>query len=70
MAEWFYELNYKLHEAYPKKGLKIPQGLFETINRRGTDRTMVKRKSTKRQTIIYKTLPIIMELYVPPLKPR
>ena len=38
-----------------KKSFKIPKGQSESIYRRGTDNTMAKRKSTKRQTTIYKT---------------
>jgi hypothetical protein len=36
--------------------LKIPKGYSEAINRRRTDNTMIKRKRTKGQTTIYKTL--------------
>jgi hypothetical protein len=35
--------------------LKIPKGESESVYRRRTDNTMVKRKSTKGQTTIYKT---------------
>ena len=38
-----------------KKRLKIPKGYSETVNRRRTDNTMAKRKSTNGQTTIYKT---------------
>ena len=38
-----------------KKSLKIPKGQSESVYRRRTDNTMVKRKSTKGQTTIYKT---------------
>jgi len=37
------------------KSLKIPKGQSESVYRRGTDKTMAKRKSTKGQTTIYKT---------------
>jgi hypothetical protein len=37
-----------------KKSLKIPKGQSESVYRRRTDNTMVKRKSTKGQTTIYK----------------
>jgi hypothetical protein len=37
-----------------KKSLKIQRS--ESVNRKKTDNTMVKRKRTKRQTTIYKTL--------------
>jgi len=37
-----------------KKSLKIPNGQSESVYRRRTDNTMAKRKSTKRQTTIYK----------------
>ena len=40
----------------PKKSLKIPKGQSGTVYQRRTDNTMAKRKSTKGQTIIYKTL--------------
>ena len=39
-----------------KKSLKIPKGQSESVYRRRTDNTMAKRKSTKGQTTIYKTL--------------
>jgi len=39
-----------------KKGLKISEGYSEVVHRRRTDNTMGKRKETKAQTIIYKTL--------------
>jgi len=35
--------------------LKIPKGQSESAHRRRTDKTMVKRKSTKGHTTIYKT---------------
>jgi hypothetical protein len=38
-----------------KKSLKISKELSESINRKRTDNTMAKRKSTKGQTTIYKT---------------
>jgi hypothetical protein len=38
-----------------KKSLKIPKGQSESVYRRRTDNTMVKRTSTKGQTTIYKT---------------
>ena len=38
-----------------KKSLKIPKGSSESVNRRRTDNTMAKRKSTKGQTTKYKT---------------
>jgi hypothetical protein len=37
-----------------KKSLKIPKGKSESVYRR-TDNAMIKRKSTKGQTTIYKT---------------
>ena len=37
------------------QSLKISNGWSESVYRRGTGNTMVKRKSTKRQTTIYKT---------------
>ena len=39
-----------------KKSLKISEGYSEVVHRRRTDNTMGKRKETKAQTIIYKTL--------------
>jgi len=36
--------------------LKIPKGQSESANRRRTDNTMAKRRRTKGQTSIYKTL--------------
>jgi hypothetical protein len=38
-----------------KKSLKIPKEQTEAIKRRRTNNTIVKRKSTKGQTTIYKT---------------
>ena len=38
-----------------KKSLKIPKGQPETVYRRRRDSTMAKGKSTKGQTMIYKT---------------
>ena len=37
-----------------KKSLKIPKGLPESVNRRRTDNTMAKRKSTTGKTTINK----------------
>ena len=37
-------------------GQKIPKGQSESVYRRRTDNTMAKRKSTKEQAAIYKTL--------------
>ena len=34
---------------YIKKSLKIPKGIPESVNRRGTDNTMAKRKMDKRK---------------------
>ena len=42
-----------------KKSLKIPKGQSESVYRRRTDNTMAKRKSTKGQTTIYKTLVVL-----------
>jgi hypothetical protein len=39
-----------------KKSLKIPKGQAESSYRRRRDKTMAKRKSTKRQTAIFKIL--------------
>jgi len=38
-----------------KKSLKIPKRLSESVFPRRTDNTMANRKSTKGQTMIYKT---------------
>jgi hypothetical protein len=38
------------------KSLKIPKGYSESVNQRRADNTMAKRKGTKGQTTIYKTL--------------
>jgi hypothetical protein len=38
-----------------KKSLEIPKGQAESVYQRRTDNTMVKRKSTKGQTTVYKT---------------
>jgi hypothetical protein len=43
------------HQVNIKKSLKIPKGQSESVYRRRTDNTMVKRKGTKGQTMIYKT---------------
>jgi len=39
-----------------KKSLKIPKWKSESVNRRRRDSIMAKRKRTKGQTTIYKTL--------------
>jgi hypothetical protein len=44
-----------LYMHFSKKSLKIPKGQSESVYRRRTDNTMAKRKSTKGQTMIYKT---------------
>jgi hypothetical protein len=41
--------------ATSKNSLKIPKRQSESVYRRRTDNTMAKRKSTKGQTMIYKT---------------
>jgi len=38
------------------KSLKIPKGQSESVNRRRKDNIIAKRKITKGQTAIYKTL--------------
>ena len=38
-----------------KKSLRIPKGYSDSVNRRRTEYTMVKRKRTKGQTTNYKT---------------
>ena len=45
-----------MHHQWKKKNLKISKGQSESVNRKSTDNTMAKRKSTKGQTTIYKTL--------------
>jgi hypothetical protein len=47
--------------AYDKKGLKIPKGESESVNRQ-IDNTTAKRKRTKGQTTIYKTLHIKLKI--------
>ena len=44
-----------INNKYIKNSLKIPKGQSESVYRRRTDNTMAKRKSTKGQTMIYKT---------------
>ena len=44
-----------LNTNCPKKSLKIPKRQSESVNRRITDNTVAKRKSTKGQTTINKT---------------
>jgi hypothetical protein len=44
-----------MYLPFGKKSLKIPKGQSESVYRRRTDNTMVKRKITKGQTMIYKT---------------
>ena len=44
-----------MHHQWKKKNLKISKGQSESVNRKSTDNTMAKRKSTKGQTTIYKT---------------
>jgi hypothetical protein len=41
---------------YQRGNQKMPKEQSEAVNRRSTDNTMVKRKRTKGQTTIYKTL--------------
>lgn len=49
--------HYKFsHHFMNDKSLKIQKGQSKAINRKRTGSTMVERKSTKRQTITYKTL--------------
>ena len=56
---------------FAKKSLKMSKGSSEAVNRR-TDSTMPKRKRTKTQTSIYKTLhrKLKIEQYELHLKPR
>jgi len=42
--------------------LKIPKGQSKSVNRRRTDNTMAKRKSTKGKTMINKTLQIKLKI--------
>ena len=52
-----------------KKSLMIPKGESESINLKRTDNTMDKRKGTKGQTTIYKTLHIkLRSSYTNPTK--
>jgi hypothetical protein len=49
--------------AAPAYGVYISQkGQSETVYRRRTDNTMAKRKSTKVQTTVYKTLHIKLKI--------
>jgi hypothetical protein len=41
-----------------KKSLKIPKEQSESVNRRRTDNTMAKRKSTRGQSTIYNLLTV------------
>jgi hypothetical protein len=54
-----------------KNSLKTPKGLSESVNRRRTDNIMAKRKRTKRQATIYKTLhrKLTIEQYEPIVPP-
>ena len=46
----FYDILCHKNDAnYIKKSLKIPKGIPEFVNRRGTDNTMAKRKMDKRK---------------------
>ena len=45
-----------------RKCLKIPKGQSESVYRRRTDNTIAKRKSTKGQTTINKTLHIKLKI--------
>ena len=42
--------------------MMIPKGQSESISRRRKDNTMAKRKGTKGQTLIYKTLHIKLKI--------
>ena len=53
--EIVFDMNTQHVINFGKKSLKIPKGQSESVNRRRTDNTMAKRKSTKGQTTIYKT---------------
>ena len=56
----FIALNFDVNNVFgmelvpSMKSLKIPKGQSESVYRRRTDKTMIKRKSTKGQTTIYK----------------
>ena len=41
---------------YSKKKLRTPKGYSEAVNLRQRDNIMAKKKRTKEQTLIYKTL--------------
>ena len=45
-----------IHNHLHKKSLTIPKGKAESVNRRRTDNTTAKRKSTNEQKKIYNTL--------------
>ena len=53
--------SFMLGIAYVKKSLKIQKGESESVNGR-TDNTTAKRKRTKGQTTIYKTLHIKLKI--------
>jgi len=53
---------YVMQLGMRKKSMKIPNGKSEVVNQRRTDNTMAKRKSTKGQTTIYKTVHIKLKI--------
>jgi hypothetical protein len=51
---WHFTRNHWISK-YVKKSLKIPNGQSESVNRRRTEHTMAKRKTTKRQNDLQNT---------------
>jgi hypothetical protein len=47
--------GYHIEQFNAKKSLKIPKEQSESVDRKRTDDTMAKTKSTEGQTMIYKT---------------
>jgi hypothetical protein len=57
------KFDFKIVEWYQrKKTLKIPKGQSESLYRRKTENTMARRKITKGQRTIYKTLHIQLKI--------
>jgi hypothetical protein len=46
------------------KSLKIPKRKSEAINRRRVDNPLIKRKRTKQQTMIYKTIHRKIDMHI------
>ena len=50
LQQWDQLHIHQVSSVYTRKSLKILKGYSESVNRRRTDNTMAKRKSTKGQT--------------------